>query len=130
MLTQEYNLDLTYITNRIIACGFPADGFEALYRNQKRDVISFLEGKHGYMVKVYNLCAESQYQYRQEYMNKFSISMFPFCDHNVTNLQKVFLFCLDASLFLQRMEQYHKLVLDRAKKGRNLSEYHSNVTQK
>ena len=30
-------------------------------------------------------------------------------DHNVTNLQKVFTFCMDAALFLQRMEQYHKL---------------------
>lgn len=60
------------------------------------------------MVKIYNLCAEIKYQYSQESVGKFSISKFPFLDHNVTNLQKVFTFCMDAALFLQRMEQYHK----------------------
>lgn len=34
-----YNLDLTYITNRIIACGFPAAGFESMYRNRKSDIV-------------------------------------------------------------------------------------------
>ena len=103
-------MDLTYITNRIIACGFPAEGFEGLYRNRKSDIIDFLENHHGKMVKIYNLCAELRYQYAQETVKDFSISKFPFLDHNVTNLQKVFTFCMDAALFLQRMEQYHKLL--------------------
>ena len=60
------------------------------------------------MVKIYNLCAEPKYHYFQESVRPFSISRFPFLDHNVTNLQKVFTFCMDAALFLQRMEQYHK----------------------
>ena len=56
------------------------------------------------MVKIYNLCAEQRYQYSQDSVKRFSISKFPFMDHNVTNLQKVFTFCMDAALFLQRME--------------------------
>ena len=100
----EFNLDLTYITNRIIACGFPAEGFEGMYRNRKQDIIAFLHLHHDKMVKIYNLCAEQKYAYPQESVKDFSLQRFPFPDHNVTNLQKVFSFCLDASLFLQRME--------------------------
>ena len=29
----QYNLDITYITERVLAMSFPAQGFESLYRN-------------------------------------------------------------------------------------------------
>jgi hypothetical protein len=57
----EFNLDMTYITNRIIACGFPAEGTEAFYRNRRGDIVRFLQKNHGDMVKIYNLCAEPTY---------------------------------------------------------------------
>jgi phosphatidylinositol-3,4,5-trisphosphate 3-phosphatase/dual-specificity protein phosphatase PTEN len=40
-----YNLDLTYITGRIIAMAFPASGFEKLFRNSA-DVVSELLNKN------------------------------------------------------------------------------------
>ena len=58
------------------------------------------------MVKIYNLCAEKSYEYDQKSVEPFSISKFPFPDHNVANMKTVFEFCLDAALFLQRMEQF------------------------
>lgn len=61
LAVEGYNLDLTYITNRVIACGFPADGLEQMYRNRRTDIRNFLKERHGSMVKIYNLCAEAKY---------------------------------------------------------------------
>lgn len=53
-----FNLDLTYITNYVIALGYPAEGMEAAVRNNRADVIKFFKLKHGVNVKIYNLCIE------------------------------------------------------------------------
>uniref|UniRef100_A0A915DPS9 Uncharacterized protein n=1 Tax=Ditylenchus dipsaci TaxID=166011 RepID=A0A915DPS9_9BILA len=39
-----FQLDLTYITDRIIAMGYPADTTEALYRNSMTHIVKFLGG--------------------------------------------------------------------------------------
>lgn len=41
-----FNLDLTYITDRIIAMAFPASGIEKLYRNSIDSVSEFLTKYH------------------------------------------------------------------------------------
>jgi hypothetical protein len=38
MKEDGYNLDLTYITERIIGMSFPASGFESIYRNNIKSV--------------------------------------------------------------------------------------------
>ena len=63
LVNTEYNLDLTYITNYVVAMGYPAQGTEATIRNKKEDVIRFLKQKHGVCVKIYNLCMEPNRQY-------------------------------------------------------------------
>ena len=51
-----FNLDLTYITPRIIAMGFPSVGVEASYRNPMHEVQRFFAERHEGVCKVYNLC--------------------------------------------------------------------------
>jgi phosphatidylinositol-3,4,5-trisphosphate 3-phosphatase/dual-specificity protein phosphatase PTEN len=91
-----YDLDLTYITPRIIAMGLPSTSLEALYRNNLTDVLNFFNERHPEHYKVYNLCEEKNYApnifYKQGY--------FPFQDHEAPPLNLIRPFCEDAKKFL------------------------------
>jgi phosphatidylinositol-3,4,5-trisphosphate 3-phosphatase/dual-specificity protein phosphatase PTEN len=41
--------------------GFPAFGFESVYRNSYDDVFAFFSEKHAGNYKIYNLCTERCY---------------------------------------------------------------------
>lgn len=51
----NYNLDMTYITNRIIAMAYPASGFESIYRNNINDVSNYFREAHDINYLVINL---------------------------------------------------------------------------
>ena len=91
-----FDLDLTYITKRIIALGLPSTSYEALYRNDMNDVLNFFNERHPEHYKVYNLCEEKKYApnifYKQGY--------FPFQDHEAPPLNLIRPFCEDAKKFL------------------------------
>ena len=91
-----YDLDLTYITSRIIAMGLPSTSLEALFRNNVTDVLNFFNERHHEHYKVYNLCEEKNYApnifYKQGY--------FPFQDHEAPPLNLIRPFCEDAKKFL------------------------------
>uniref|UniRef100_A0A8C5SWY8 Uncharacterized protein n=1 Tax=Laticauda laticaudata TaxID=8630 RepID=A0A8C5SWY8_LATLA len=52
-MEESYELDLTYITERIIAVSFPGNCSEEIYQNNFQDVIGMLKSRHGgnYMVR-------------------------------------------------------------------------------
>ncbi|KAI8869794.1 phosphatases II [Ramicandelaber brevisporus] len=63
----EFSLNLSYITPRLIATSFPAQGIESLWRNPRSALLAFLHKHHighGQLCKVYNLCAERPYEPR------------------------------------------------------------------
>lgn len=55
------DLDLSYITDRCVAMGWPSMGLEALYRNPATEVRNFLESRHGGHYRIWNLCIERGY---------------------------------------------------------------------
>ncbi|KAJ7997568.1 hypothetical protein DPEC_G00230350 [Dallia pectoralis] len=79
-----FDLDLTYVTDRVIGMSFPSSGKQALYRNPIREVARFLDTKHEDHYKVYNLCSEKGYdpQFFHYRVERVFID-----DHNVPSLE-------------------------------------------
>jgi len=71
----------------------------AIYRNNIKDVASFLDKSHGPdCYKVYNLCSERHYDTTFFHGR---VARFPIDDHNVPSLQQIADFCLDVSNWLK-----------------------------
>ena len=93
-----FDLDLTYITPRIIAMGFPSVGREGLFRNPMPEVQRFFETRHPGRYRIYNLCSERAYD-ANEFLGR--VARFPFDDHNPSLLHVVPAFCEDADAWLR-----------------------------
>ncbi|KAL0738355.1 hypothetical protein Bca4012_014565 [Brassica carinata] len=90
----EFDLDMTYITENIIAMGFPAGDLSSglfgffevnklvlgLYRNHMEEVIKFFETHH---------------------KGKYKVASFPFDDHNCPPIQLIPSFCQSAYTWLK-----------------------------
>ncbi|XP_034681128.1 phosphatidylinositol 3,4,5-trisphosphate 3-phosphatase and protein-tyrosine-phosphatase PTEN2A [Vitis riparia] len=115
-----FDLDMTYITENIIAMGFPAgdmsSGFlgyvEGFYRNHMEEVIKFFETHHKDKYKVYNLCSERLYDAS---LFEGKVASFPFDDHNCPPIQLITLFCQSAYSWLK--EDIENVVVVHCKAG-------------
>ncbi|XP_052792295.1 phosphatidylinositol 3,4,5-trisphosphate 3-phosphatase TPTE2-like isoform X3 [Mya arenaria] len=85
-----FDLDLCYITERMIAMSFPSSGVQSMYRNNIREVSRFFETKHKGHYKLYNLCSEREYD-----ISFFadSVERVMIDDHNVPTLREMVQFC-------------------------------------
>lgn len=115
-----FDLDMTYITENIIAMGFPAgdmsSGFfgyvEGFYRNHMEEVIQFFETHHKNKYKVYNLCLERLYDAS---LFEGKVASFPFDDHNCPPIQLIISFCQSAYSWLK--EDIENVVVVHCKAG-------------
>lgn len=95
-----FDLDLCYITKRVIAMGYPSTGIEKMYRNKREDVMSFMTTYHPTHYKIYNLCQELRRFYNASHFVNVPVAYFPIRDHNPTDLLTMLEFCVDAYLYL------------------------------
>jgi PTEN phosphatase family protein len=84
-----FDLDLTYVTNRVIATSFPSSGLWAAYRNPIDKVAHFLNTKHGERYRIYNLCSEKTYDtsHFHDRVERVLID-----DHNVPTVEQMLKF--------------------------------------
>eukprot|EP00249_Psilotum_nudum_P024193 c29118_g2_i3 orf=1728-2834(-) len=115
-----FDLDMAYITDNIIAMGFPAGDIssgilgyvEGFYRNHMEEVIKFFESRHKGKYKVYNLCSERLYDAS---LFEGKVACFPFDDHNCPPLQLIAAFCQSAYAWLK--EDLENIVVVHCKAG-------------
>lgn len=110
-----FDLDMSYITERIIAMGYPSSGFESIYRNDWEDVKKFLDMHHSGHFWVYNLCSE---RYYDSSVFDGRVTRYPFDDHNPPHFDMIRAFCEEASAWLNSDEQNIVVVHCKAGKGR------------
>ena len=118
MHRRNYDLDLVYITRRIIAMGYPATGCESFYRNSFTDVKQFLTEEHGNKYKVYNLCMEKSRIYKKTAFGGPKVSLFPFQDHQSCPVKLMLEFCIDVCIFLLKDDENVAAIHCKAGKGR------------
>lgn len=109
-----FDLDLSYITTRVIAMSFPAQFPESTYRNPHSQVKRFLDWKHPDHYRIYNLCKEGK-----RVDNHFPQSgLFPYSDHCPPPFELMVDFCQDVEKYLEANESNVVAIHCKAGKGR------------
>lgn len=102
----EFNLDMSYITERVIAMGFPGSGLNSLVRNDVGDIILYCKKYHDLKIKIYNLCNDKFVNPNILQLDtpgidrKIRLAYFPMMDHNPGPIPIIFKFNIDAVLYL------------------------------
>lgn len=109
-----FNLDLSYITPRIIAMSLPGEGVHKFYRNSISSVSRFLNKKHESNYKILNLSG-LRYDY-SKFNNK--VQDYHWLDHFPPNIEVLFMACKTMQAHLLESLQNIIVVNCKAGKGR------------
>ena len=115
--TEYFDLDMAYITERVIGMGFPAIGCETLYRNSLIDLKAYLDRYHG-EYKIYNLCIEKKRIYPKNLWIDKKVALFPFNDHAPCPIKLILDFCIDLCIYLTSNPRGVAAIHCKAGKGR------------
>ncbi|XP_072039978.1 phosphatidylinositol 3,4,5-trisphosphate 3-phosphatase TPTE2-like [Amphiura filiformis] len=110
-----FDLDLTYITDRVIASSFPSAGSQSIYRNAIDEVGRFLDTKHPENYKIYNMCSERHYD---ESFFHFRVKRLMIDDHNVPKLTELLDFLDDIRTWVEADPDHIIVIHCKGGKGR------------
>ena len=118
-----FDLDLTYITDRIIAMSVPAFGQATAYRNNIHQVSRYFALRHYGRFFVFNLC--DTYDSSDGIMGQYNTSMLynkvhrvPFEDHSPPLMSELVYFCQEAATWMARHPENVVVVHCKGGKGR------------
>jgi phosphatidylinositol-3,4,5-trisphosphate 3-phosphatase/dual-specificity protein phosphatase PTEN len=112
-----FDLDLTYITPRIIAMGAPFEGNAGLYRNPLPEVQRFFETRHKGNYRIYDLRAEKGAAYDPALFGGSAVG-YRFFDHNPCPLATIAACCADMAVYLAADPAHVVALHCKAGKGR------------
>lgn len=110
----HFNLDLSYITPRVVAMAIPGEGIRKMYRNSIDDVKNLLEAKHKNRYFLINISGK-RYDYSL-FENK--VAEYDWIDHQAPKLHTLFLICKKMYEHLNENENNVVIVNCKAGKGR------------
>ena len=87
LIQGKYNLDLTYITPRIVAMGFPGSGLQLIYRNNLKEVADYFNETHPHKFLIVNI-SENTYDANKFQGNVLHINKWQ--DHHAPPLHLLF----------------------------------------
>lgn len=119
-LVNEYDLDLSFISPRLIAMGVPVDwkwnSFEHNWRNASWEVKRFLDdGPTDTYYHIYNLCPEMPYSVKNFHGR---VTGYDVQDHSRPSMDVVFQFIREAAQFYRSHPRNTVVVHCKAGKGR------------
>ena len=113
-----FDLDLSYITEQLIAMGYPCTGAETVYRNPASKVAAFMATYHRDTCKVFNLCIERSYPASQIRLPDDLVETYGTRDHNAMPLFSLLPLLRSMALWLDRSPAHVAAVHCKAGKGR------------
>ncbi|XP_028249756.1 tensin-1 isoform X4 [Parambassis ranga] len=113
-LEENYELDLVYITERIISVSFPASVEEQSYAANLREVASMLRSKHGPNYLLFNL-SEKRYDINQ--LNP-KVLDFGWPDHHAPALDKICSICKAMDTWLSADSHNVVVIHNKGNRGR------------
>ncbi|XP_013920774.1 PREDICTED: tensin-3 isoform X2 [Thamnophis sirtalis] len=113
-MAESYELDLTYITERIIAVSFPGNCSEEIYLNNFQDVIGMLKSRHGGNYMVLNL-SERRYDFAKLDPKIMEVG---WPDLHAPSLNKICNICKAMESWLNSHSQHVVVIHCRGGKGR------------
>ena len=108
-----YSLDLTYITPRVIAMAYPAEGLEKLYRNSIDAVAEFLNKNHLGNYQIINVSGR-----KIDEEKLCNIHSYYWEDHKTPEIQTLFLICENMMNYLSESDKRVSVVHCNHGKGR------------